>query len=465
MKKSLLSVSVFTAALALSMSVVPHADAASLINLKDQVSTSRPSPSSVITGQFSGGLNIVDNKSRFLASDSAKILHVSTGVVADPSSNVSFQSSDLTTLYFTETYSAIPSGTHVVTTPVSAMHKVQFTTATAIPASGKIVLSFPSAGANNTASPSATTFSLNGISSSQIAVNGATCTWTVTAPDITCTASSPIAAGTTVTVLLGCSAQSGGNCTTSAPRIINPTKSAAAGTADLWKLNVTTQDAASATLDEGTATIGVIDAVEVRAEVDPTLTFTIAGVADSTALSTLATGCSDTTNTGTGSTSTLVDLGILSNGVINLSAQLMRVSTNASGGYVISATSSGQFINPSTGYVIPGLNNNTALTANDTPAPAVFGASGTEGFGISPCGTRVNTTLWGSGATAFSSGSRYSNPYNSGTNSYYATLASFTGTSGVSLDPTVVRYASTVSGTTPAGIYRNNFTYVATATF
>lgn len=444
---------------------VPHTvHAAELTNVSDQVSTSRPSPSSVITGQFPGGVAIGNNGSRFLASDSAKLLNLSTGAVAQ-THNVSFQSSDLLNLYFTSNPSALPSGTHVATAPITAMHTIKFTTVSTIPAGGDIVISFEGLG-NSTASPSATTFAFNGLTSSQIAVNNATCgTWNVTAPDITCTTSSIVNPGTTITFLIGCTSQSGGNCTARAPRLINPTKSANAGTADLWKVDVTTRDGSDAELDKGIATIGVIDAVEVQAEVDPTLTFTITGVSNGTALSSLASGCADTVNTGSNSTSTLVDLGILSNGQIKLAAQELSVSTNASGGYVISATTSGQFINPSTGYFIRGLNGNTALTNNDTPAPATFGASGTEGFGISPCGSRVNTTLWGSGATAFSSGSKYSNPYNSGTNSYYATLASFTGSSGVSLDDTVVRYAATVSGTTPAGIYRNNITYVATATF
>ncbi len=452
----------------LCTSVASKADAATLSNFSDRVTTSRPSPSTVITGEFGGGLTIADNKSRFLASDSAQMLHVGTGAIAD-TETVIFQSSDLLNLYFTNDPVAMPSGTHVVTTPITATHKLQFTTANAIPTNGDIEISFEGTGVT-VASPSATTFSFNGLTtanaSTNIMTNNATCSWTITAPNLTCNLTSGITSGTTVTILIGCTAQSGGNCTTSAPRLINPTKgAAAAGTADLWKVDIETQDASDVALDEGTATIGVIEAVEVKAEVDPTLTFTIAPVNNAVALSTVATGCSDTTNSGFNSTATLVDLGILSAGTINISAQELLVSTNASGGYVISATSSGQFINPATGFVIPGLNSNSALSANDTPAPATFGASGVAGFGISPCGTRVNTTLWGSGATAFSSGSKYSNPYNSGVNSYYATIASFTGTTGVSLDDTVVRYASTVSGTTPAGIYRNYFTYVATATF
>ena len=469
MRKSLPILSFFTLSILLSVSLVAQAQAATLSNVKDQISTSRPSPSTVITGQFAGGVSVLDNKSRFLNSDQARLINGTTGAVSQTVA-VSQQSADLQTLYFTSNPTTLPSGGFFVTTPITAIHKVQFKTVSPIPASGKIVLSFPSVGATDIASPSATTFSFNGLTSvnasTNIKTNNVTCSsWSIGAPTMTCTVSSTVNAGTTVTILIGCTTNSGENCTVGNPRLINPTKSATAGTADLWKVAIETQDNSSNTIDTGKATIGTIDAVEVRAEVDPTLTFTITGVADSTSLSTLGTGCSDTTNAGTATTSTLVDFGILSSGQIKIAAQLAQVSTNAAGGYVLSGTSSGKLTNPSTNATIKGLNSDTALTTNDVPAPATFGLTNTEGFGISACGPSVSTALWGSGATNFSSGAKYSNPFNSGTNSYYATLATFTGTSGVSLDPTVIRYGATISGTTPAGIYRNNFTYVATATF
>ena len=100
MRRSLLIIPVLTMLTVLASATASSVEAASLINLSDRVSTSRPSPSTVITGQFTGGLNIQDNKSRFLASDSAKLLPVGGGTVVGPY-NVSFQSTDLTKLYFT----------------------------------------------------------------------------------------------------------------------------------------------------------------------------------------------------------------------------------------------------------------------------------------------------------------------------------------------------------------------------
>src|SRR6185503_8554794 len=96
---------------------------------------------------------------------------------------------------------------------------------------------------------------------------------------ITCTTSGgAISGGTTITVLVGCSAQSGGSCTTQLPTLINPTKGAAAGTADIWKIGVETQDGSSVRLDNSTLAIGTIESVTVRATIDPSLTFTIAGI-------------------------------------------------------------------------------------------------------------------------------------------------------------------------------------------
>lgn len=446
---------------------IPKAHASEFATIFDRISTSRPSPSSVINGSFASGvsqLTILNNKSRFLASDSAHIIDKSTGALVE-NQIIASQSSDLTTLYLTANTGNALSSSNAIIVPIVAMHTVQFQTSTSVPSDGKIVITFPGA-ANNTASPSASTFAFNNLSSSQIAINNASCgSWTIASPSITCNLNSAITPGTTVTVLIGCSAQSGGACTTSSPVLINPTKSAATGTADLWTLNVSTTDNGGAPLDSNKVRIATLDATNVHAQVDPSLTFTIAGIADGTSLSTVDAACSDTTNVGNATTATDVDLGFLSNGNINIAAQKLTVSTNAANGYAITATSSGRFINPSSGYSIKGLNSDTALTGNDTPSPATFGASGTEGFGISPCGSRVNTTRWGSGATAFSSGSKYANPFNSGVNSYYATLASYSGGGAISGDVTVVRYGATISGATPAGAYGNYFTYIATATF
>src|SRR5205085_914820 len=177
-----------------------------------------------------------------------------------------------------------------------------------VPASGKIIITFPGA-ADTSASASASTFAFNGLTSGNAAANISykldgtrTCTFTVAAPVITCAVDSggAIAAGTTITFLIGCADASTNEttCTTQSPRLINPTKTVTAGTADIWSVNVKTQDSGSADLDSGKTAIGTVETVQVRASVDSSFTFTIAGIANSTAINTgNATGCTNTEST------------------------------------------------------------------------------------------------------------------------------------------------------------------------
>lgn len=461
---------------------VTNANAASLANVSDTITTSRPSASAPLNSDQAVSatqVTIVDNGSIFLASDSA-VFWPDTGETLN-TVNVASMSAQISgtpntrIVYFTNTAANTHHKGDPITTAISAMHKIRFTTISAIPASGKVVITFPGSGVN-TASPSATTFAFNGLNAtgglpSTIVTNNITCNTnsSVSAPNITCETTGSVAANTTITFLIGCTAQSGGECTTSSPRMINPTKTAAAGTADTWKISVKTQDASATPvdLDTGSAKIGTIDAVQVQGTVEPTLTFSIAGIANGTTINTnnsACTGNTDVTNSGLATSATFVNLGVLANGVINIAAQDLTVSTNGSSGYSITATSSGRFINPASGFWISDANGGNGLTANDTPAPAVFPASGNPAFGIHPCGTRVSTGTWAASTTSFSAGNKYSNPWNSGTNAFYATITSYTG-GAVSNEKTTVEYASTVSGTTPPGIYSNYFTYVATATF
>lgn len=470
--------------------------AANLANVKDTITTSRPSASSVITANQAANatqVTIVENNSIFLASDSATF-RPDTGesinaVTVASMSAANTPAANQRIVYFNSTVSNTHHNGDPVVVPVSSMHTVQFTTANAIPASGKIVLTFPaltSGDANNAASPSATTFQLNGLASGQISykLDGTrTCTWAFTAPTngtspiITCTMDSggTLAAGTTVTFLIGCGDGSSNetSCTTPANRIINPTtNSTTAGTARIWQLNIQTQDTNSVDIDSAKIKIATVDSVLVQATVDPTLTVTIAGVNTNTNLNTTSGCASETTNSGINSTATTVNLGNLTNTVINLAAQTITVSTNANFGYTITATSSGRLIDPSTGYYVRDANGGNGLTANDTPAPAVLPTSSatSDGFGISPCGTRPPTSSppvdWDDeSAIALGSGAKLSNPWSSTGASYYATLASYTGPVAVAGEKTAIRYAATINETTPAGLYFTVFTYVVTPAF
>jgi hypothetical protein len=465
----------------------PKTYAASLQSISDTISTSRPSAAAPLASNQAAAatqLSVFDNGSTYLASDSA-IIYPSTGETINSGLNIasmSAQTGGNRNVYITNSggVSNVHHQGDAFIVNITATHTIKFTTISAIPLGGHVIVTFPSTGASNIASPSASAFSFNGMTLSNptdVKYNGVTCSSvTVTGSDqIDCVTSGSVGASTTITILIGCTAGTT-SCTTFAPRLINPTKTTAnicnngqtTCTADTWKISMRTQDAGGFDLDTGSAKIATIEAVQVQATVEPTITFQIAGMPTGANNYNVngSTSCgSESANSGIDSTATTVNLGLLTNGAINHNGQKLIVSTNGSQGYSITATSSGRFINPSSGFWLPDANGGNGLTANDTPVPTTITA-GTAEFGISPCGANVPTVTpnWGGAAQTVAAGARFSNPWNTGTSGFYATIASYAG-GPITSDVTVVRYAATVSASTPAGIYSNYFTYVATATF
>ncbi len=457
---------------------IQKANAASLISVSDTLTTSRPSAAAPLSANLaanSGQAQIFDNGSFFLASDSA-VIYPDTGETAAPAVNVASMSatgvpsSTNRIVYFTNTFTQSRHQGDVLITNVTAKHTIKFTTVSTIPVNGYIVITFPGA-AQNTASPSATGFSFNNLANTNVTFSGGgvNCTGTnltVSAPTITCHTSAQVNGGSTITATVG----------SNTPQLINPAKTPnnPAGTADAWKVTIQTQDNNQVNLDYAALRVGTIEAVTVQALVEPTITFTIAGIPDNTTFNSVNASCAlnggnDKTNSGIGASATNVNLGLLNSGNINASGQTLTVSTNGSSGYAITATSSGHFINPASGFFLTDANGGS-LTANDTPVPGGITA-GTADFGISPCGSHVPTsspTYGGASGVVFNGASAstalFTNPWNTGTNSYYATITSYTG-GPVSNDQTVIRYAAAVSGTTPAGVYTTTISYVATATF
>lgn len=467
------------------------ANAASLQAVSDTVTTSRPSASTPLTANAAANANmlsVTDNNSRFLASDSAIIRRTSTGLpVSTTPFTIASQSGLLTTVYVNGTGipAAAQAGTDVVVTPITAMHTISFRTTTVIPIGGKIIINFPvltGGASSNTASPSATTYAFNGLDGDtgtkvkyNFSTGSAACTIAVSSPTITCTTTTAIvSAGTTVTFLIGCTANSGASCTTQSPTLINPTKPTTAGTADRWYVSIKTQDNAGTPvdLDTGKAIVGSIESVLVLAQVDPTMTFTITGIGDATAVNSgNSTGCAqaETTNTGIAATTTEVNLGVVNVmpavdiKLANITAQRINITTNATNGYSLTATSSGHLVNPENGVFF-----------NDWTSDASFVAS-THGFGIHPCGLDA-PVAYNEGGGAHST-QCFTQPAGSSANEcQYAwptattaiTLATrssgpVTGAGGAGI--TSIAYAAGSDANIPAGTYRTAVTYVATPTF
>lgn len=448
-----------------------HVMAASLTSVADTITTSRPSAASPLNANLATTdvtATIYDNGSRYLASDSARIRRTSDDTDIVTGLTVASQSAARTTVYFTAAAgTAAQAGKDVLVTNITAVHTVSFINPNPIPIGGKIKITFPGSATNpNYASPSATMFSFNGLSASNIKLNlsagTATCSFAITLASnlITCTtATAAISAGTTVTILIGCSSAAAATCAVAnqVPSIINPSKTAAAGTADTWTVTVQTTDGSDIEIDSAKSKIGTIESVQVLANVDPTLTFTIAAVTDGAAINTgNTTGCTNTeiSTAGITTTATVVNLGTLSQSSINIAAQLITITTNAANGYSLTATSSGHLINPATGFWITDSTTPTVMTA------------GTTWFGVHPCGLDVTSGTWATGATGGGAGAKYGWP----TQIASVTLASDSvGPVGNSIATgnglTSVEYAGTVDVSIPAGQYASAITYVATPTF
>lgn len=419
----------------------------------DTITTSRPSASTPLSANASSTtvLSVYDNNSIFLASDSATLWG---GPAAPETVTVASQSADRTSVYLTSaTGASVHTKDTVVTHAVTARHTVAFKLTQQANVNDVIRISFPGT-LDNSASPSATTFTFNGLTNTNFTVNATagTCgTLTVSAsgtPYVQCVVSVLIPTTATVTFTIG----------STTPALINPTKGQTIGTSDLWKLTLNHYNNSSVDVEDPTKiAIATIESVEVTGIVDASITMTIAGIANGVNVAGHNAGCNATgynfsTNTGFASTSNGVNLGTLGTAA-NYSAQDITISTNGSGGYALTATSSGKLINPANGYSIANAQG-TNLTANDTPVPATLPAG--EAFGISACGSNASTNFDANPA-------KYGNPASSNGNPYVYNLASYAG--AIASDMTTVVYAGKVAVTTPAGSYSTILTYIATPTF
>ncbi len=479
MKRSALICAVFLILVVVSSLGAKKAEALSLINASASASTSRPSPSSPLNSPDplnigSSNVTVFDNVSTFLSSDSAKFFN--NGSFSE-NVTIATTSANKLTAFFTQPTTIKHDKASVLAVPITAMHTFAFTPQTAIPIGGKIIISYPALAASDTnqASPSANSWTFNGLSNStdiqmKTSLGTATCSWAITGnsagntPTLTCTtATATIPAGATIWVFVGCTAATadaqGGRCTTQKPLLINPTNTTTRGTATVKSVTVSTQDGSSNILDQATLKLGTIESVFVVAHVDPTFTFTIDGVAASTDMHTSQT-CSTSyanisTNANFASTPTEVNLGTITAAGNTYAAQQMTVTSNTASGYSITATSSGFLLNPPNGSYIVNAQGN--VTGNNTPAPAVISTGGSGGYGINPCdaGGRVNTTTWGQATPKFANPSPQ----------YYYTLVNYNGSLPQSGDVIYSVYGARAGNTTPPGDYWQVITYTASVTF
>ncbi len=228
---------------------------------------------------------------------------------------------------------------------VLSNHTIQFTIPTSsagVIAGGTIVVTFP-AGFNVATSGIVFTdldISVNGTDLTVVnGAPGATASYgfATSSQNVTLTsgsAAATITAGQVVRIEIGTNANFPTN---GANRVTNPSS------VNSYEFAVTAGAA-----DSGRTRVAIIDNVDVTAVVNTSFTFTVAGLATSTAVN----GTSTTGST----TATAIPFGVLTSGQIKTLAQRLNVTTNARNGFVVTVEQDAN-LQSSTGADIDGFTN------------------------------------------------------------------------------------------------------------
>jgi len=158
--------------------------------------------------------------------------------------------------------------------------------------------------------------------------------------------------------------------------IVNPSAASGhtAGTADSYGIILDNLNASDVVIDSTTVKVAVIESIRVTATVDPTINFSVA------ALSSGSTACGNALDVS--STATTVPFGSVAISTFTDLAQNLTVSTNADGGYVVTALEDNQmrFVG-ATAPEIPDTPGDTVTADYDTTDEWV--STSTKGFGYS----------------------------------------------------------------------------------
>lgn len=356
--------------------------------------------------------------------------------------------------------------------------------ATTVPANGYVKVTIPDAASNtndqkpDSANLASNGFDLNGIGISDASVSGGSgCTWSTTDPSETLTAGSgsghtyknittTACNGGTLTIIVGGTSASTG--------LLNPAPAqdrSARGTGDIYTFTIATFTSTDLQLDTVDVKVALMDGILVSATVDETLSFTLAGVtASGQTVSCITTDVTSTT--------TEVPWGTIStsNSFLN-AAHLLTVSTNADGGYTLTAEELDQLKREGA----------TCTGGNQSESSSCIKNTACDGGSC----TQTSEDDW---ETATNNGFGYSLRNSSGTDaafSYNAVSGSCIGTSStdfcarpfsdaadaqagatimsntgpVNGSAAYVCYRISVSAIQPAGYYTNVLRYIATPTF
>lgn len=256
--------------------------------------------------------------------------------------------------------------------------------------------------------------------------------------------------GTTITVNIG---NTSGSNTPIAPATGGAHTE---GTADTYNYLVRNYNASDSLVDSTTGKVAHIEAVRVTATVDPTINFSIAGIASG------ATRCGVTTDVTT--TATSVPFGTMTLNTFKTLAHDITVSTNASSGYVVTAAENDQLgKDGATSPFIPdnpGDNTLASESVSDEWTTATV-----NGFGYSIQNVDATTVPFQyTTATGNCTGTFCSRQFaDSQASETPGTI--FSSTTVANSENAYVCYRLSVGATQAAGDYENQITYTATGTF
>jgi hypothetical protein len=354
---------------------------------------------------------------------------------------------------------------------------IAFTTSAAVPNGGSILITIPmadNANGNNgipdsSSGVSNSGFDLNKVVAGSVSITGCTpADWgaaTVTAGSGT--------GDHTISIPRNTSSCVGGTAITitiASPGIVNPapiTSGHTQGTADVYPITVVTRDGGNNILDSSVPRTSIAEAVLISTTVDESLSFVVAGLS-------AGTYCGQSTMT---TTATSVPWGHLaSTNAFYYAAQQLTVSTNASGGYVVTIQENDQM----------GKNGNLCTGTAPSAGNYTFGSNmciRDTTCGASNCSESTSAD-W-TDATGYP-GLGYSEANQSGTDAAFTynessrtfssrqladfqgseTPATVMGNAGpVNGSSIYLCYRISVPGNQPSGYYYNIAKYTATATF
>ncbi len=246
--------------------------------------------------------------------------------------------------------------------------------------------------------------------------------------------------------------------------IINPAPASGhtTGTADGYKPVIQNLSGVPTVVDSTIIAIGLIEAVRVTATVAPQITFSIAGIAESTGST-----CGQTTSVTT--TPISVPFGELSITAFRYAAQQLTVSTNAVSGYAVTAAMNDQLGRDGTscaGVNGSGLLSTCIADANVTSMDSTTAADWTsttleKGFGY----TLENMDA---AAVAFEyddSSRAFNARHFADTAGSESPVSLFSSTTVADTQDVKVCYRAIIAASQGAGTYENTVTYTATANF